>query len=280
MMSATTTTAATAPAPPATPIAAKPRLRWAVADGLAVTGRNLRHWVRQPQLLVFSTIQPVMFVLLFRYVFGSVIQVPGGSYVNFLMPGIFIHTVAFGAIQTSIGLAVDLAGGMIDRFRSLPMARSAVLLGRTLSDLVRNLFVVLLITTVGYFVGFRFTGGWVGALGAILVVVGLGYALSWVFAFIGLSVPDAESAQAASFVVTFPLVFASSAFVPVERMPGWLRTFAKATPITNAIDAARALALGGPVTRPLLYALAWIFGILAVFVPLAVTRFRRATGSA
>ncbi|MGH8899383.1 MAG: ABC transporter permease [Egibacteraceae bacterium] len=268
-------TTVAAPPTPQTSIAPTPSLRWAIADGLAVTGRNLRHWVRQPQLIVFSTIQPVMFVLLFRYIFGGVIQVPGGSYVNFLMPGIFVHAVAFGAIQTAIGLATDLAGGMVDRFRSLPMARSAVLFGRTLSDLVRNLFVVLLMTTVGYLVGFRFTGGWVGAVGAILVVVGLGYALSWVFAFIGLWVPNAESAQAASFVVTFPLVFASSAFVPLEDMPGWLQAFAKATPITNSINAARALALGGPVTRPLLYALAWILGILAVFVPLAVARFRR-----
>ncbi|MGH8902269.1 MAG: ABC transporter permease [Egibacteraceae bacterium] len=269
---------ATATAPPtqATSIAFTSRLRWAIADGLAVTGRNLRHWVRQPQLLVFSTIQPVMFVLLFTYVFGSAIQVPGGSYVNFLMPGILVHAVAFGATQTAIGLAVDLAGGMIDRFRSLPMARSAVLVGRTCADLVRNLFVVLLMIAVGYLVGFRFTGGWVEAIGAVLMVVGLGYALSWVYCFIGLSVPNAESAQAASFVVIFPLVFASSAFVPLERMPSWLRAFARATPITHVVNAARVLASGGPVTRPLLSALAWILGLLAVFIPLAVTRFRRA----
>jgi ABC transporter DrrB family efflux protein len=269
------TATTTAPAPLATPPAPVPRLRWAITDGLVVTGRNLRHWFRQPQLLVFSTIQPVMFVLLFRYVFGGAVQVPGGSYVNFLLPGIFVHAVAFGATQTAIGLATDLAGGMVDRFRSLPMARSAVLIGRTCSDLVRNLFVVLLMTAVGYLIGFRFTGGWMGAIGAILIVVALGYALSWVYSFIGLSVPNAESAQAASFVVIFPLVFASSAFVPLETMPSWLQSFARATPITYTVNAARALASGGPITRPLLYALAWIFGMLGVFIPLTVTRFRR-----
>jgi ABC transporter DrrB family efflux protein len=270
------TTTTTAPAPPATSIPPMPRLRWAIADGLAVTGRNLRHWVRQPQLLVFSTIQPVMFVLLFRYVFGGAIQVPGGSYVNFLMPGILVHVVAFGATQTAIGLAVDLAGGMVDRFRSLPMARSAMLVGRTCADLVRNVFVVLLVTSVGYLIGFRFTGGWIGAVGAILVVLGLGYALSWVYSFIGLSVPNVESAQAASFVVIFPLVFASSAFVPLETMPGWLQTIARASPITHTVNAARALASGSPITRPLLYTFAWILGILAVFIPLTVARVRRA----
>lgn len=252
------------------------QLRWAIADGLAVTGRNLRHWVRQPQLLVFSTIQPVMFVLLFVYVFGSAITVPGFTYENYIIPGVLVQSVAFAATQTAIGLAVDLAGGMVDRFRSLPMARSAVLFGRTLSDLIRNLFVVLLMTTVGYLVGFRFTGGPIGAIGAILIVVGLGYALSWVYSFVGLALPNAESAQAASFVVTFPLVFASSAFVPLEGMPSWLRAFARVTPITHTVDAARALSSGLPATRPLLSALAWILGILAVFVPLAVARFRRA----
>jgi len=252
------------------------RLRWAIADGLAVTGRNLRHWVRQPQLLVFSTIQPVMFVVLFVYVFGSAITVPGFTYQNYIIPGVLVQSVAFGSNQTAIGLAVDLSGGMIDRFRSLPMARSAVLFGRTLSDLVRNLFVVLLMTATGYLVGFRFTGSPLGAAGAILIVVGLGYALSWIYSFVGLAVRNAESAQAASFVVTFPLVFASSAFVPLEGMPGWLQAFAQQTPITHTVDAARALASGLPATRPLLFALAWILGILAVFIPLSVSRFRRA----
>jgi ABC transporter DrrB family efflux protein len=252
------------------------RLRWVIADGLAVTGRNLRHWVRQPQLLVFSTIQPVVSVVLFVSVFGNAITVPGFTYENYIVPGVLVQSIAFGTTQTAIGVAMDLAGGMINRFRSLPMARSAVLVGRTLSDLIRNFFVVLLMTAVGYLVGFRFTGSLMGAVGALLIIIGLGYALSWIYMFVGLMVPNAESAQAASFVVTFPLVFASSAFVPVEGMPRWLQAFAKATPITHTVNAARALASGLPATRPLLSALAWILGTLVIFIPVAVSRFRRA----
>jgi ABC-2 type transport system permease protein/oleandomycin transport system permease protein len=250
------------------------RARWAVSDGFAVMGRNLLHWVRQPRLLVFSTIQPVMFVLLFNYVFGGAI--PVANYTNFLLPGVFVQAVTFGATQTAIGLAEDLAGGMIDRFKSLPMARSAVLLGRTLSDLARNLFVVLLMTVVGYAVGFRFTGGFAAAVGAILVIAGLSFVLSWVYAFVGLSVPNAETAQAASFVVTFPMVFASSAFVPIETMPSWLQAFARITPITATVDSARALALGLPLGNSLVLAVGWMVLLLAVFAPLAVARFRRA----
>ncbi|MPZ88790.1 MAG: ABC transporter permease [Nitriliruptorales bacterium] len=272
-------TTVTAPSEAASPLVAPPtaRLRWVLTDARAVTVRNLRHWMRQPQLLVFSTVQPVMFVLLFRYVFGGAIAgLPAGmDYVNYLLPGIFVQAVAFGATQASVGLAEDVSGGIIDRFRSLPMARSAVLAGRTLSDLIRNTFVVLLMTGVGYLVGFRFQAGLLASVGAIATVVLFGFALSWIFSFIGLSAKGAETAQATGFVAIFPLVFASSAFVPLETMPGWLQAFARAQPVTNVINAARALANGGPTARPVLYAALWITGILAVFIPLAVWRYRR-----
>ena len=253
-------------------------LYWTVADAAAVTKRNLLRYVRVPTLLLFSTIQPVMFVLLFVFVFGGEITIPGVAYVDYLMPGIFVQTVVFGSTQTGVGLAEDLSRGMIDRFRSLPMARSAVLAGRTLSDTVRNLFVVLLMTVVGTLVGFRFHAGVLAALAAIALAVLFGLAVSWISAFIGLAVRDVESAQAAGFVWVFPLVFASSSFVRVGSMPGWLQGFAKVNPITNTVNALRALCLGGPTTRPLLYSLAWIFGILLAFGPLAVKRYRRAAG--
>jgi ABC transporter DrrB family efflux protein len=246
----------------------------AMRDIAALTGRNLRHWIRQPQLVVFSTVQPVMFVLLFNYVFGGAIDIP--NYINFLLPGIYIQVVAFGTTQTAVGLAEDMSGGMVDRFRSLPMARSAVLAGRTAADTIRSLFVIALITLVGTLIGFRFQAGILAALGAFAVVVVFGYALSWVFANIGLAVSGAEAAQAAGFVWIFPLVFASSAFVPTETMPGWLRVFADNQPITRVVDAVRALVLGGPTAEAVAYALGWSALILAVAMPLAVRRFRRA----
>jgi ABC-2 type transport system permease protein len=254
-------------------------LWWTVSDAAAVTKRNLYRYIRVPTLLLFSTIQPVMFVLLFTYVFGGAIQVPGvDSYIDYLMAGILAQTVIFGSTQTGVGLAEDLSRGMVDRFRSLPMARSAVLAGRTLSDTVRNLFVVCLMLVVGALVGFRLHAGVVPALAAVALALAYGLAFSWISAFIGLSVRDVESAQAAGFVWVFPLVFASSAFVPVESMPGWLQAFVRANPVTITVNAMRALTLGEPTTRPLLQSLAWIVGILLVFVPLAVNRYRRAAG--
>src|SRR5207248_10615082 len=214
--------------------AASLQARWAVTDALAITRRNLLKYVRVPTLLVFSTIQPVMFVVLFRYVFGGAIKLPPGlSYVDYLMPGIFVQTVVFGSTQTGVGLAEDLAGGMIDRFRSLPMARSAVLAGRTLSDTVRNVFVVLLMTGVGLLIGFRFHGGFVPSVAGLGLTVLFGFAFSWISALIGMSVRDPEAAQAAGFIWVFPLIFASSAFVPVQTMPSWLQTFARNNPITH-----------------------------------------------
>jgi ABC-2 type transport system permease protein len=218
-----------------------------------------------------------MFVLLFAFVFGGAIQVPGVSYIDFLMPGIFVQAVTFGATTTGVGLADDLSRGMIERFRSLPMARSAVLTGRTFADMVRNGFVVLLMASVGYLIGFRVATGVGRALAALALVVSFGLAFSWISATIGMSVKDPEAAQASSFVWVFPLVFASSAFVPVETMPGWLQSFAAINPITVTVDALRGLLLGGEVTRPLVQSLGWIAGLLGVFVPLGVHRYRRST---
>jgi ABC-2 type transport system permease protein/oleandomycin transport system permease protein len=253
-------------------------VNYVVSDALAMTKRNLTRYVRIPTLLIFSTVQPIMFVLLFVYVFGGAVKgsLPAGvKYVDFLMPGIFVQTVVFGSTQTGVGLAEDLSKGMIDRFRSLPMARSAVLAGRTLGDSVRNALVVVLMTVVGVLVGFRFHAGALAALVALLLVVAFGFAFSWISAMIGLAVHDVESAQTAGFIWVFPLTFASTVFVPLGSMPGWLQAFARANPITNTANALRALTTGGPTTRPLLYALAWIIGLLAVFMPLATRNYRR-----
>src|SRR5215469_538498 len=252
-------------------------VRSVVTDGAVVTGRNLRHFIRQPDLLTFSTIQPVIFVLLFVYVFGGAVgrSLPDGvAYVDFLLPGIFVQSVTFRASQTAVGLSEDLERGVVDRFRSMPMARSAVLAGRTVADLVRNILIIVLMIAVGYLVGFRFHGGVAGALACIAVVAAFGFALSWVFAFVALTVRGAEAAQTAGFVVIFPLVFASSVFVPVATLPGWLQAFARISPVTVVADAARSFAYFG-TPASLGAAAAWTGGLLAVFIPLSVWRYRR-----
>jgi ABC transporter DrrB family efflux protein len=249
-----------------------------VTDIGVVTVRNLRHFWRQPDLLIFSTIQPIMFVFLFVYVFGGAIglALPSGvSYVDYVLPGIFVQSVTFRASQTAVGLSEDLRRGVIDRFRSMPMARSAVLVGRTTADLVRNVLIIGLMVVVGYLIGFRFQAGVVPALGCVAIVAAFGLALSWIFAFVSLVVRGAESAQTAGFVLLFPLVFASSVFVPVSTLPSWLQPIAKASPVTLTADAARTLALTGGVPDSLGWSLVWIVGILAVFVPLSVWRYRR-----
>ena len=226
------------------------QLAWTLRDGYVVSVRNMRHFTRQPQLLLFSTIQPIMFVLLFSYVFGGAIggSLPDGvSYKDFLLPGIFVQSTAFRATQTAIGLSEDMKRGVIDRFRSMPMARSAVLAGRTLADLVRTIFVIVLMTVVGYAIGFRFGEGPFEAVASILVVAAFGYALSWIFVYVGLVAKGPEAAQSAGFVAIFPLVFASSIFVPVDTMPDWLQAIANVSPVTATADAARALAIGGDV---------------------------------
>jgi ABC transporter DrrB family efflux protein len=259
-----------------------PRTLRPVRDALAIAGRNLIAYRRVPQLLVFSTIQPVIFVLLFRYVFGGAVRsIPGVPYVDYLIPGIFVQTTVFGVIATSVGLAADVKSGLLERFRSLPMARSAVLVGRTLADLTRNVFVVALMTVVGFAVGFRIHTSVTALLLGMLLVLWFGYALSWIFATVGLWVGDPETAQAAAFPVMAPLVFASSVFVPVASMPSWLQPFAEHQPVSVTATAVRALVVGGDVigvstASYVLQSLAWGVGILLVFGPLAVWRYRRA----
>jgi ABC transporter DrrB family efflux protein len=267
--------AAGAPAwPPAASRTSGPS--WALANVGTVTGRNLHRLVRVPTLIVFATAQPVLFVLLFTYAFGGAIHPPGvARYIDYLLPGIWVVAIAFGASQTGVAIADDLATGMIDRFRSLPMARSAVLAGRTAADAVRNLFVLTLMTGVGYAIGFRFHAGAEAALAAIGIAVAFGVVLSWFNALLGLLVRDAESAGLAGLLTVIPLIFTSSTFVPVATMPGWLQAFASVNPITVTVNALRVLCLGGPTAAPVWHALAWIAGLLAVTVPLAVFRYQR-----
>jgi ABC transporter DrrB family efflux protein len=280
--------AATA-APVARPAAKRPprwrrlsprELRGDVTDAQVVSLRNLRHFVRQPDLLIFSTIQPIMFVLLFTYVFGGAIShsLPAGvSYIDYLLPGILVQSVTFRASQTAVGLSDDLKLGVIDRFRSMPMARSAVLIGRTAADLVRNVLIIVLMIIVGYIIGFRFQAGVAQAVACVALVSAFGLALSWIFAFVALTVRGAEAAQTAGFVVLFPLVFASSVFVPVSTLPHWLQVIAKVSPVTLTANAARSLALVPGTPSSLGSALAWIAGLLVVFIQLSVWRYRRMT---
>ena len=266
------------------------RLRYAVSDWMVLTKRNLLTYVRKPDLLVFSTIQPVMFVVLFVYVFGGAIGevLPSNvPYVDFLMPGIFVQTGIFAAMQTGVGLADDLQKGLIDRFRSLPMARSAVLAGRTAADTVSVIFQAVLMLIVAYAVGYRLHEGLLESLLAFVVLVGVGYSFTWVSAFAGLSLKTIEAVQAATFTIVFPFVFVSSAFVPVETFPTWLQGFANANPVTIWVDTVRVLTLGQLYTEstffpdvPALGALlwqsaAWVVGIMAVFATLGVRVYRR-----
>jgi ABC-2 type transport system permease protein len=247
----------------------------AFADTADVAWRNLLTLLRTPQALVFATIQPVIFVLLFRYAFGGAIRVPGTDYVDFLMPGIFAQTVAFGAVGTAVGLSADVRTGILVRFRTLPMARIAVLGGRTVADLARNLLVVAVMTGVGFAAGFRSPHGAAGLLGALGLVVFFGYAVSWGFAALGLRVSDPEAAQAAAVPVVFLLVFTSAAFVPASAMPGWLQAFGTHQPVNALVSAERALILGGPAANDVLICLAWSAGMLIVFALLAARTYAR-----
>ena len=248
-----------------------------LSDTAVMTKRNLLKYLRIPTLLLFSTIQPVMFVLLFVFVFGGAVQFGGATnYATFLLPGIFAQTAIFGSTNTGIGLAEDINKGIIERFKSLPMAQSSVLVGRTLSDSVRNTFVVILMTVVGYIVGFRFEGSFAQALAALFLAVLFGFAFSWISAWIGLTVRDVETAQAAGFIWVFPLTFASSAFVPTATMPSWLQGFADINPVTKAVNTLRALTLGQSPVPDIWWMLGWIAAILIVFVPLSVRQYKRA----
>ena len=251
------------------------RVTAAFSDTIDVAGRNLRTLLRTPQALIFATIQPVIFVLLFRYAFGGAIRVPGVDYVDYLMPGVFAQTVAFGAIGTAVGLSADLRSGILVRFRTLPMARIAVLGGRTLADLARNLLVVAVMVGVGFAAGFRSANGAAGLLAALALGVAFGYAVSWGFAALGLRVSDPEAAQAAAVPVVFLLVFTSAAFVPSTAMPGWLQAFGTHQPVNALVTAERALILGGPAAHDVLISLAWSGGMLLVFTLLAARGYAR-----
>lgn len=269
------------------------RFSKAVNHTRVITKRNTLRVVRLPQLLFFSTVQPVMFLLLFNYVFGGAIAIPGGqggaipfgdSYINWLIPGILVQSAVFGATATALGLTEDLGAGVIDRFRSLPMARSAVLTGRTLADLVRNTFVNVLMLVVGFLMGWRFEQGVPKMLLGVAIALLFGYSFSWVMATIGLIAKTPEAAQSAGFLPIFPLVFASSVFVPTESMPDWLQVFAENQPVSIVANAVRslmvpeeALALLGFDQGTLIWqSLAWIAGIIAVFGPLAVRQYKKA----
>ena len=259
----------------------------AVKDTLVITKRNLLRNIRLPQLLIFATVQPVMFLLLFNYVFGGAIgaSIPAaaaGKYINWLVPGLIIQVAMFGSGQTALGLTEDLSKGVIDRFRSLPMARSAVLAGRTLSDLIRNGFVIGLMLAIGVLIGFRWQTSIFGVIGGLMVAMIFAYALSWVMAAVGLAVKNPEAAQSAVFLPVFPLVFASSVFVPTETMPDWLKAFADNQPVTVVVNALRGLMLGEgalpagqTVAGQVGLSLLWSLAILVLAVPLAIKIYRR-----
>jgi ABC-2 type transport system permease protein len=258
----------------------------AVNDGWVVTKRNLLKIKRIPDLLIFSTIQPIMFVLLFAYVFGGSIEITGVNYREYLMPGIFVQTVAFGAGITAIGLADDLQKGIVDRFRSLPMSRSAVLIGRTTSDLLNNVFVVVVMSLTGLIVGWRIHNGFLKAVAAYALLFLFGYAMSWISAVIGLSVKSVEVAQSAGFIWMFPLTFLSNAFVATDRLPPELRPVADWNPISSIVLALRDLfgnapegfarGSGFPAQHPIPLAVGWCLLILLIFMPMAIARYRKA----
>jgi ABC transporter DrrB family efflux protein len=261
----------------------------AVRDALVIGRRNLLRTVRLPQLLIFATVQPVMFLVLFAYVFGGAItgtlpEAAGGEYLNWLVPGLMIQVAAFGSGQTALGLTEDLQNGVIDRFRSLPMARSAVLAGRTGADLVRNAVVIGLMVAVGALLGFRYQTSLVRFLGGFALALLFAHALSWVMAAVGLKVRTPEAVQSAAFIPIFPLVFASSVFLPTQTMPDWLRVFADNQPLTVVTNAMRGLMLGEGALPPgqdlateIVRALAWIVAIVAAASTLAIRSYRRIT---
>ncbi|MGI9603469.1 MAG: ABC transporter permease [Acidimicrobiales bacterium] len=251
---------------------------WTLRDAWTEARRHLRVIPRSPELIAFAVMQPIMFTLLFVYVFGGAIEVPGyDDYIQFLLPGIFAQTIVFGSAGTSIGLAEDLQKGLVDRLRSLPMAQSAVVIGRTVADLVKNMgsFVIMLI--IAFLVGFRFEGSLGAAIVASALLLLFAYSLSWVHALIGLSVKSAEAANSGGFMWMFPMTFVSSAFVDPSTMPDWLEPIAEANPFTKVTDASRALYNGLPVGNLAWQSLAWSIGIIVVFSMLSMRKFQRAS---
>lgn len=276
-----------APAPSSTATGPARRLSQLLTHAGVITRRNLMANVRLPDVLILSTIQPVVFMLMFLYVFGGAIEaaLPAaaqGKYVYWLIPGILAQSAVFGSAPTAFGMNNDSTKGVLDRFRSLPMARSAVLVGRTLSDLVRSTFILSLQLAVGVLLGFRWQNGAGGMLAAMGVALAFGYACSWLMAYIGLTISNSEAIQAAIYMVVFPITLTSSVFLPIQTMPGWLQVFAEHQPITIVANALRGLTLGPGALPPghtilgeTLLALTWTAGILAVFAPLAVRAYRR-----
>jgi len=252
----------------------KNRISYTISDIIVMTRREILKYIRLPQLLIFNAMLNVVLLLLFNYVFGGAIQTHGIAYIQFFLPGFLAQTVVFGSTQTSVGMAEDLSKGLIDRFRSLPMARSAFLTGRVIADAVRYFLLILLMVAVGVAAGFRFQNGAAPAMAGIALIILFGIALTWVAVFIGISVKDPETAQVAGFVWVFPLVFASSLYVPIETMPGWLQAFAKINPVTPMVDVIRGLTLGTSISSALWKILAWDAGIILVFLPLALRRYR------
>lgn len=250
-------------------------LMWEIRDTLAMTRRNVVKKFRVPQILVFSLVQPVIFVFLFRYVFGGAITIPGQDYVDYLMPGIFVQTATFGMISTAIGLAEDKGSGLIERLKSLPMSRSAVLSGRVLADTLFTVLITTVMLAIGYAVGFNsHSNAAMVVLGVVMLVL-FGFSMAWIFAVIGLSVANSEAAQAAAFPLIAPLAFASNLFVDPDTMPGWLQWWARNQPVSATANAVRACMLGGPTLSKVLIALAWTVGITVVVAPTAARRYRR-----
>ena len=251
-------------------------LAMSVSDTLVLAKRNLMRIPRQPDLLIAYTVQPVMFVLLFVYVFGGAIDSGPFDYVDFLMPGIIVQSIAFGGFVTALGLSEDVKKGLIDRFRSLPMSRAAVLAGRTFSDIPLNCLSLVVLFAVGFAAGFNFIDSDAGqvALGIVLLLL-LGYAFSWIFALVGLFSSTPETANSIGFTLIFPLTFASSVFVPASTMPDGLRQFAEANPFTTWADALRSLWIGTPANTDVWMSFVWCFALIAIFAPLAVARYRR-----
>jgi ABC transporter DrrB family efflux protein len=272
---------------PACPVVLSPGVRRAARDVTVLTRRNLLHTVRLPGVLLVSSIMPVVFIVMFTYVFGGAVQAAmpaaaGGKYVNWLVPGLLAQFALFGGANTAAGLADDLAKGTIDRFRSLPMARVAVLAGRTFSDLVRSAGTLVLMAATGFLLGFRWQTSLLGLTAGLAVALAFGYAWSWAMAVIGLLVRTAEAVQAAVYIVVFPLGFTSAVFVPAQSMPGWLQAFAAHQPVTATANAVRGLILGPgalpaghSVTGEVALALLWAAAITAVCLPLAVRAYRR-----
>ena len=247
----------------------------AFRNTMSIARRNLLHIKSDPEQLVGMTIQPLMFLVLFVFVFGGAIAGSSQQYLQFALPGIVVQGIAFTPFTTALGLNVDFQRGLIDRFRSLPIARSSVIAGRIVADTVRIIWGEIILIGFGVLLGFRFGGGFAGAIGAFLLVMAFGIAICWPLAFIGITAKTPEAVNTWGFLIILPLTFLSSVFVPVSTMPGWLQPVVNLNPVTKVVNAARGLMLGGPVAKPVLQSIAWIVVIIGVFAPLAIYKYRR-----